>query len=138
METKADLFGDVDDEGRALSGDPTTIHNDFFRRFEVKNLDTGETVHVDELSTYLANSTLHTFGAPEDSASGLQCVCTGAETSRDGGRSHATYNFTVRVVEGGKKARGGARSWSISRRYREFTELDGALRALMECLGLAR
>ena len=61
---------------------------------------------MDELSTYLEKSTLHTFGADaQESASGVQCVCTGAATCHGaGGKSHTAYNFTMRAAEGGKAA----------------------------------
>ena len=102
------------------------LYDKFFANFIVKNLDTGETFHVDQIESFLEESSLLTFEGA--SASGWNVSV--PEVKQFGLEKDAGYKpFTAyKIYVTNPNIVKNRRTFSIFRRYSEFVKLDKSLR----------
>lgn len=114
------------DAPNSSDGSPTEpLYDQFFAGFVVKNLDTGESFHVDEIGSFLEKSKLLTF----ENASVSGWTVSIPELKEFAPRGLKPFvAYRIYITNPDPSLVDGRRTFSVFRRYSDFVKLDQALR----------
>ena len=110
----------------APNSSPTTepLYDQFFAGFVVKNLDTGESFHVDEIGSFLEKSKLLTF----ENASVSGWTVSIPELKEFAPRGLKPFvAYRIYITNPDPSLVDGRRTFSVFRRYSDFVKLDQAV-----------
>lgn len=104
--------------------DENQLYEKFFAGFVVKNLDTGESFHVDEIGSFLEKSKLLTF----ESASVSGWTVSIPELKEFAPKGLKPFvSYRIYITNPDPSLLGGRRTFSVFRRYSDFVKLDQAV-----------
>ena len=110
---------DTSEESSSSSSSSESL---YFAKFVVKNLDTGDTFHIDKIANFLEKSKLLTFESASVSGWTVS-IPELKEFTPHGLKPFVAY----RIYITDPSLVGGRRTFSVFRRYRDFVKLDQAV-----------
>ena len=114
----------------AKEDDDNQLYEKFFAGFVVKNLDTGESFHVDEIGSFLEKSKLLTFESASVSGWTVS-IPELKEFAPKGLKPFVAYR--IYITNPDPSLVGGRRTFSVFRRYSDFVKLDQAVSFMFMC-----
>ena len=111
--------------------DENQLYEKFFAGFVVKNLDTGESFHVDEIGSFLEKSKLLTFESASVSGWTVS-IPELKEFAPKGLKPFVAYR--IYITNPDPSLVGGRRTFSVFRRYSDFVKLDQAVSFSCSCV----
>ena len=121
---KVDTLGKMNKD----NGNNPQLYEKYFQNFVVKNLDTGESFHVDEIGSFLKKSKLLTFEGASVSGWTVS-IPELKEFAPRGLKPFVAYRIYIPNPD--PSLVGGRRTFSVFRRYSDFVKLDQAVRCLL-------
>ena len=120
------------DAPNSSDGSPTEpLYDQFFAGFVVKNLDTGESFHVDEIGSFLEKSKLLTF----ENASVSGWTVSIPELKEFAPRGLKPFvAYRIYITNPDPSLVDGRRTFSVFRRYSDFVKLDQAVSVPFVCV----